>query len=253
MNEPEVTPAAPRISIVLVCCGQLEYTRLSLFSVLQHSRRAAEVIVVDMASLDGTWEFLQGIAIAAQQEIRVFQVGDDVTYARAYAHGASRAVGEFIVLLSNDAIVSGGWLEHMSALAAFEPTLGIVGAMSNGAPSPQHVADVSYELKPQAIHNAVDAVYPDEVRDSLLELEAFGKRWREEHRSQWFELETLATFCFLIKRSVFEKIGGTFPESALGIAEVELGRAVRAAGFRIACCKDLFIHHSATRTPTRRE
>jgi GT2 family glycosyltransferase len=107
-------------------------------------------------------------------------------------------------------------------------------------------------LKPQAIRNGNHGVYPDEVRASLLELSSFAGRWREEHRNKWFEVETLATFCCLIKRTVFEKIGGTFPEAALGIAEVELSRSVRSAGFKIACCQDLFIHHSATRTPVRR-
>jgi GT2 family glycosyltransferase len=245
---------ARRISVVLVCAGQLEYTRLCVHSLLQHGQAAAEILVIDLASLDGTREFLQGVAIASPLNLRVMRVGDDWTYARAYALGASRAIGEYIALVSNDAIVTRGWLQQLAALADFEAELGMVGAMSNGAPTPQNAGPVSYELKPATIREGIflEGVYPDAIRASLLELASFAGRWREQHRNQWFEVETLATFCCLMKRAVFEKIGGTFPEAPLGIAEVELSRSVRSAGYRIACCQDLFIHHSATRTPVRR-
>lgn len=252
MSNGEATHEAKKTSVVLVCAGQLEYTRLCIHSLLRHGSRATEILVIDVASLDGTREFLQGIAIASPLSIRVFRVDDDWTFARAYAMGASRAVGNYIVLLNNDAIVTSGWLHQLEALADFEPELGMVGAMSNGAPGPQNVASVFYQLKPQTIHSADQGVYPDEVIASLLEFESFAGRWREQNRNKWFELETLATFCCLIKRNVFEKIGSTFPESPLGIAEVELSRIVRSAGYRLACCQDLYIHHSATRTPVRR-
>jgi GT2 family glycosyltransferase len=252
MSISETVNATKKTSIVLVCAGQLEYTRLCIHSLLRHGDRAAELLVIDIASLDGTREFLQGIAIASPLNIRVFRVDDEWSHARAYAMGASRAAGDYIVLLANDAIVTAGWLQQLSALADFDPQLGMVGAMSNGAPAPQNVGSVTYQLKPQAIHRENQAVYPDEVLASLLELESFASRWREQNRSKWFEVETLATFCCLIKRTVFDKIGRSFPEAALGIAEVELSRSVKSAGYRLACCQDLFIHHSATRTPVRR-
>lgn len=252
MTQWESMDDARKISVVLVCAGQLEYSRLCVHSLLQYGQRAAEILVIDLASLDGTREFLQGIAIASPMNVRVFRVNDDWTYARAYAMGASRAVGDYIILVNNDAIVTGGWLQQLAALADFDSELGMVGAMSNGAPAPQNTGPVSYELKAEPIRDGYDGIYPDEVRASLFELASFAGRWREQNRNKWFEVETLATFCCLIKREVFEKIGAAFPEAPLGIAEVELSRNVRAAGYRMACCQDLFIHHSATRTPVRR-
>ena len=252
MTELQSTSPVSKASVVLVCAGQLEYTRLCIHSLLRHGDGATEILVIDVASLDGTREFLQGVAIAAPLNVRVFRVDDDWTYARAYAMGASRAIGDYIVVLNNDAIVTGGWLQQLAALADFEPELGMVGVMSNGAPGVQNVAATSYQLKPQAIHRGDQGIYPDDVFSSLLELDSFAARWREQNRGKWFEVDTLATFCCLIKRSVFDKIGGTFPEAPLSIAEVELSRAVRTAGYRLACCQDLYIHHSATRAPIRR-
>ena len=41
------------VSIIIPCCGMLEYTRLCVPSVLKHSRQPFELIFLDIGSLDG--------------------------------------------------------------------------------------------------------------------------------------------------------------------------------------------------------
>ena len=69
--------------------------------------------------------------------------------------------------------------------------IGLVGPMSNYAPPPQWVENVPYK--------------------GLEELEGFARRWREEHRGQWFTTGKLSGFCLLVKRIVYETIGGSAP------------------------------------------
>ena len=52
------------VSVLVACCGQLEYTRLCVPSLLRHSRQPLELIFLDTGSLDGTAEYLAGIADA---------------------------------------------------------------------------------------------------------------------------------------------------------------------------------------------
>jgi hypothetical protein len=62
------------VTIVVACCGQLEYTRFCAPSVLRCSRPPFEVVFLDCDSLDGTAEYLEGLAAAASVRVEVARV-----------------------------------------------------------------------------------------------------------------------------------------------------------------------------------
>src|SRR5207249_4803710 len=68
-SPPTLKETTRLVSVVVPCCGQLEYTRLCVPSLLRHSRRPCELIFVDIGSLDGTPEYLAGVADAAPVRI----------------------------------------------------------------------------------------------------------------------------------------------------------------------------------------
>jgi glycosyltransferase involved in cell wall biosynthesis len=101
--------------------------------------------------------------------------------------------------------------------------------MTNYAPPPQLVEQVPY-------------------RD-LDQMHAFARRWREEHRGQWFTVSKLSGFCLLMKREVYEAIGGLDERFGLGLFDDDdLAIRARQAGFELAVAHDLFIHHFGGRT-----
>ena len=61
-------PSAPGIktdslaTVIVACCGQLEYTRLSVPSVMRFTRQPYELLFLDSDSRDGTAEYLEGLA-----------------------------------------------------------------------------------------------------------------------------------------------------------------------------------------------
>ena len=62
-------------------------------------------------------------------------------------------------------------------------------------------------------------------------------------------MERLGGFCLLIKRSVLDRIGPMGEWSDLALFDTDiLSAKVRQAGFTLACCKDLYIHHFRTIT-----
>jgi len=56
MATSDISIASPQglVSILIPCCGMLEYTKLCVPSVLRCSREPFELIFLDIGSLDGT-------------------------------------------------------------------------------------------------------------------------------------------------------------------------------------------------------
>src|SRR5438105_2546195 len=65
------------VSVLVACCGQLEYTRLCVPGLLRHSRTPFELIFLDLGSLDGTAEYLAGVAAAAPVRVEVVRAATD--------------------------------------------------------------------------------------------------------------------------------------------------------------------------------
>ena len=108
-------------------------------------------------------------------------------------------------------------------------TIGLVGPMSNYAAPPQLVEGVPYR----------------DVQD----VHAFARRWRDEHRGQWFTVPKLSGFCLLLKRAVYDAVGGLDERFGLGFFDDDdLAERARRAGFELAVAHDLFVHHFGSRT-----
>ena len=140
---PMVLPSSPRgapslASIFIPCCGQREYTRLLLPSLLRHTPpEQYELLFLDVATLDGTADYLAGVADTAPVRVEVVRASTDTALSAACRELLSRARGTHLVLLNNDTLVTPDWLEQLTALAELAPTLGLVGPMSNHATPPQ--------------------------------------------------------------------------------------------------------------------
>jgi O-antigen biosynthesis protein len=233
-------------SILIPCCGQLEYTKLLVPSLLRHTRQPFELIFLDIGSLDGTAEYLAGLAAGNQSRIEVVRAATDLGIPQVIQDALRQARGEFLVLLNNDTIVTDSWLNQLIALASTSPAIGLVGPMSNYAAPPQLVETVPYRIGPRKGSAAKSS--SDWFVDTAP-VEAFARKWRDENRGKWGEAERLGGFCLLVKRQVLKAIGHLRDPWDLGIFDTDvLSSKARQAGFTLACCKDLFVHHFGTRT-----
>jgi GT2 family glycosyltransferase/Tfp pilus assembly protein PilF len=217
-------------SILILCCNQVEYTRLCLESILRHTRQPYELILVDNGSTDDTALYLNEIR-SQPGPVRVDIIRNETN--RGFAAGCNQALaaarGHYLVFLNNDTVVPSGWLDGLIGWSLHDwPRVGLVGPVSGYAPPPQHV---------QPDYTEVDG------------LNDFAARRAVAFAGQALPIERLTGFCLLVRREVFDKIGAFDESYELGFFEDDdLCVRAREAGFALLVAQDVFIHHFGSRT-----
>ena len=210
-------------SIIVVTCGQLEYTRLCLDSIKHFTAEPYELIVVDNGSTDGTVDYLR-----LRQDIVFIVNSENRGFPAAANQGIVAAKGEQILLLNNDTVVTRGWLRRMLETLHSDHRIGLVGPCSNNVSGEQQVS-VTY--------------------DRLESLDPFAQEWGLLHNGQTVDTDRLVGFCLLIRREVVDQIGLLDVRFGIGnFEDDDFCRRAQGAGYRAVIARSSFVHHFRHRT-----
>lgn len=221
--EQSIAELYPLVSIVMVTYGNCDLTRLCLESIWSCTAYPRlEVVVVDNASKDRTVEMLEAQA-ASHPGLRYLVNDTNRGFAAATNQGVRAARGEILCLLNNDTIVTEGWLRVLVDAVWRDPTLGMVGPVSNAVGNEARIP-VGYS--------------------GIEEMPLWAASWVREHDGESFPIPMLALFCTVLRRAVWERVGVLDEQFGLGMFEDDdYSRRVRAAGFALRCRRDSFVHH----------
>lgn len=215
-----------RVSIVIPLYNKVDYTRRCLEALAANTPEDLyEVILVDNASTDGTGELLGSL----RGDVTIIRNPHNLGFAMACNQGARAAASEFVVFLNNDTEPQSGWLEALLAEIESDPRVGIVGCklLYPGTGRIQHAGIGWIDGFPDHPHRNAPADAP-EVNAAR-------------------DLDMVTGACMLVRRQLFEQVGG-FDEGYLnGVEDVDLCLQVRRAGFRVRYCPgSVLIHHEGT-------
>ena len=212
----------PMISIIILTWNHLDVTRACLESIQRHTHQPHEIIVVDNGSTDGTVAWLQE-QMQQQPTIRLLANSENRGFATGCNQGMQAAIGEYLLLLNNDTVVTPDWLDGLLECLA-DPSVGIVGPLTNNLSGIQQWPWCSYR--------------------TLEELDAFAVQFRQQHRYCRVPSRRVVGFCMLFRRSLVDQIGMLDEQFGSGNFEDD-DFCLRAAlaGYRNLIAADIFIHH----------
>ncbi|MBI4611251.1 MAG: methyltransferase domain-containing protein [Candidatus Rokubacteria bacterium] len=225
-----VTTATPAASVIIPVWNRAEYTQACLEALARTATfELAEVIVVDNGSTDETSRLLADWA----DRVRVITNRENLGFARASNQGARAARGELLVFLNNDTVPQPGWLEAL-VKEAQDPTIGIVGArlLYPGRETVQHAGIV---------------LGPDGIPDHIWR----GVPADDPRVSESRDLDMVTGACLLIRKSLFERLGGLDEGYRNGCEDVDLCLAARRQGYRVRYCADAMVEHHEGMTEGR--
>ena len=213
----------PKISVVILCYNQLEYTKQCVESIFdQTAYPNFELVLVDNNSNDGTAEYLRTIA-TEHDNVKIVLNSANRGFAGGNNDGIDVSDGEYIVLLNNDTLVTRGWLTGL--LKRFNDNeIGIVGPVTNSIGNEARI-NVQYSS-------------PDDMPK-------FAYQYTMQHMGENFKYETtLAMFCIMFPRHLMKKIGKLDENYGIGMFEDDdYCMAAKKAGYKLVVAEDVFIHH----------
>lgn len=217
------------VSIVVPVYNAFDYLRRCIASIYAvRTTTPFEVIVVNNGS-----DAEVGAWLTAQQRERpnllVLQFEEPLGFARAVNEGMRRARCELLVLLNSDTEVSDGWLDQLAAALTDDPGLGIVSPVTNRC---GHEVQADAESRALEAHDI--ARYAEQIRDRRELVE---------------EPQRLAFFCVMLRRVLWEQLGGLDEVYRTGnFEDDDFCLRTRLAGYRLAVLRSVFVFHNQGRT-----
>ena len=214
---------ADLVSIVILACNELRYTKECVASIRRHTPEPHEIIFIDNGSKDETISWLRAL-VKENPKYKLIENKTNLGFARGCNQGLKAATGEYLLLLNNDVVVTEGWLGGLRECLQSSPKIGIVGPMTNQISGIQKIENVGY--------------------GSLERLDEYARGFREKNRHRRIQCRRLVGFCMLFRRRLIDEIG--LLDETFGTGNFEdddFCLRAELAGFRNLIAGDVFIHH----------
>lgn len=186
----------------------------------------SELLVFDNASTDGS------MMLVAERypQVKVVQSTRNLGFAAGNNTAARAARGSVLAFLNNDTVVAPDWLTRLHAALASRPDVGVAASR------------IVFLDNPDMIDSAGDGY----LRVGGAFKHGYGAPAREF--SQAGEVFGACGAAFMIKRDVFDSLGGFDERFFMVYEDVDLSYRARLAGYRCWYAADAVVRHAGSAT-----
>lgn len=183
-----------------------------------------EVVIVDNSSTDDTTTVVQEYVIR-DRRIQLLQNQQNSGYAAAANQGARSGRHPYIAFLNPDTLVTSQWIDRLIYHLGPHKTAA-VGPLSDCVAGLQHLG-----------------LYLSEAQLKTPDGDALAERLYRQYRQQSLESRLLIGFCMMIKRHIFEMLGGMDEHLFLGNDDLDLSWRLGLKGYCLSIAKDTLVFH----------
>jgi len=220
------------VSIIMVTFNSSKDIGTLLPTLLAQTYRNFEIIIVDNNSCDDTKDI-----ISKYKNVKLIALPKNVGYGRACNIGARFAKGRHLVFLNPDVKLTPTFLEILYRAIREAPDVGMVCATSVFYTGDK-IQSIGQSYEPLTGY-ALDLLFGTKITDATALSLIQEKISIFKYKYSVFSCNGVG---FIIKKELFEKIGGFSPYYFLYFEDVDLGSKLRRIGYRIIPSEALLFH-----------
>jgi GT2 family glycosyltransferase len=218
------SPSAIPVRVIVLTWNGRRWLGDCLTSLLALDPPAAEVVVVDNASSDGTADEVR----RSFPSVQVVALDRNLGFAGGNNAGARGATVKYLAFLNNDTQVAPSWLANLVAPAGADPAVGLV------------TSRVVYMDQPDIL---------DSAGDGYLRCGGAFKHWHGRPVADAPGSREVFGACgaaFLVRRDLFESIDGFDDAFFMVYEDVDLSYRARLAGATCLYADDAVVRHAGS-------
>jgi GT2 family glycosyltransferase len=218
-----------KLTIQIVNFRSRHYLKECLFSIAKNLPVGAEVEIIivnnDENSLDGIADEAKGGPV-----VQIAEINKNVGFGSAHNAGLERSQGEYILFLNPDTKIHPGSLKKMLEAFTEDEKVGIVGPL---------LVDSTGKIDP-------DCFGPRRTLLSTIRGKIFSQKERSpDFNNEIFETDWVSGGAMLVRRSVFEAVGGFDENYFMYFEDVDLCLRVKKQGLKIAVNPKARVFHES--------
>ena len=197
----------------------------SIFTKTSHPN--FEVIVLDNETTDE-----RALEVMKEYPLRRIPFPNPFNFSGANNQGAAAATGEFLVFLNNDTeVITADWLQHLLYYAE-QPDVGAAGALLAYDDRTVQHAGVALGMRGTADHT---------MRRFPIDVDGYAGNLACAR-----EVSAVTGACLMIRKALFEEVGGFNEHFFTAYQDVDLCLRLRARNLRVICTPQaLLLHHES--------
>ena len=226
----------PRITALLVVHDGATWLPEVVASIASQSRPAEQILAIDTGSLDASTKLLKGARIPTVSLDRASSFGQALNYGVAQLPAPIAGVEEWLWILHDDCALDPHALEELTAAISDRPNIVMAGPKPLGWHDRTHLLEVGISIATNG------------ARWTGLETNEYDQGQRDGIH----EVLSVSTAGALIRRDVFEELGGFDINLELFRDDVDFGWRVHAAGHSVIVVTSAIGYHAQAASSERR-